>query len=138
MPVSLVAIWLIGMFEPQMERAAQSILIQPFAILPFLYLISFIFQTEIGAVLFLLCYQLAIQWIVPYITVYVRLAAPLELMGDFVFKTAKVLPMYGSISSMIFNSKVLAALSAYREFNNFGKGKPIETDESHPTNARHS
>ena len=71
----------------------------------------------------------------PYITVYVRLAAPLELMGDFVFKSAKVLPMYGSISSMIFNSKVLAALSAYREFNNFGKGKPIETDESHPTNA---
>jgi len=56
LPVSLIAIFLIGRYEPQMEMAARSLLVQPFAMLPFIYVISQMFSNELSAVFFLLTY----------------------------------------------------------------------------------
>jgi len=109
-----------------MEMAGRSVLVQPFAILPFIYVCSFMFKTELAGVLFLLCYQLTFQWLIPYLVLYVRLAAGMEIMGDFLFTKGKMLPMWSSISSMLFNSEVLKALGTYRENNTSGKGAPIE------------
>lgn len=59
----------------------------------------------------------------------------MEKMGDLLFRFGKILPMWGSISSMLFNSEVLKALAGYRENNTSGKGPDIETDENHAMNS---
>lgn len=41
-----------------MDAAAKSIFVQPFAMLPFVYIMSFCFKSEMKAVLSLLCYVL--------------------------------------------------------------------------------
>lgn len=85
MPVSVVAVYLISTYEPQMDAAARSVIFQPFAMLPFLYVCAYIFRNELSAVLTLLVYQLFAQWILPYVTVFIRLSASMENLGDNLF-----------------------------------------------------
>jgi len=42
--------------------------------LPFLYVVSFMFQNEMKAVLSLLGYSITVQWILPYLSVFARLS----------------------------------------------------------------
>lgn len=66
----------------------------------------------------------------------VRLNAKTEVMGDALFKMAKVLPLESVISSFIFNTRVLFNIHRYREFNVSGKGDELELDENADMNAK--
>lgn len=64
-----------------------------------------------------------------------RLNPKSEILGDNLFKLFKAFPMESVCSSIIYNSKTLAALFRYRDQNKSGIGPDIETDENHPMNA---
>ena len=58
LPISVVATFLIRRYETNMEAAPVSIFVQPFAMLPFIYLVSFCFRNEMKALLTLLTYSI--------------------------------------------------------------------------------
>ena len=61
--------------------------------------------------------------------------AAAEQLGDNLFKLGKLVPLQGSIMSMMFNREQLKALGQFRDVNEDGTGEDIETDEYHPDNA---
>ena len=92
-PVCLIVVYLINKFDSHMEMAARSIFIAPFAFLPFIYTVQFLFDREVSAIMFMLIYQINIQFVLPFLTIAIRLNSNSELLGDRVFKMAKALPM---------------------------------------------
>ena len=96
------------------EAAPRSIMIQPFAMLPMLYCLSFLFRSELKAILSLLGYSFFAQWILPYMIVFSRVPPPQQRDGDGLFKMAKILPMSGPGLSMMFNTDILEALDIFR------------------------
>ena len=80
----------------------------PLSSLPFVYTVSYCFQRELSAVLFLLAYMILLMWQVPFIIVPMRLNAKTESMGDSVFRLMKMVPLESIGSSIIYNGEVLS------------------------------
>ena len=106
-------------------------MIAPLVILPFLYVLQNLFSNEISAIMFLLIYQISIQFILPFLLVAMRLNPKSEVLGDNLYRLAKILPLESVMSSIIYNKETLSALNRYRDQNISGVGPPVETDEGH-------
>lgn len=66
--------------------------------------------------MFLLIYQLSVQFVLPFLLIAMRLNPKTEVLGDNLYKLVKaVLPLFSVMSSIIYNSETLAALSRYRD-----------------------
>ena len=96
--------------------------------LPFLYVCSYLFERELRAILSLLLYQVVVQWMLPYVTMYVRLNSDMITIGDYINYYSKVLPMQNAAASMLFNPELLKAMASYREYKD-SDADSIETDE---------
>ena len=86
-----------------MEQAGRSILVAPFVMLPFIYVTQFLFVNEVSALMFLLIYQITVQFVIPFMIVAVRLNSTSEKLGDRIYSLAKVLPMESVMSTIIYN-----------------------------------
>ena len=98
-----------------MKAAAPIVALQPLAMLPFIYVYSHFFRNELSAVLTLFVYMCIIQYFLPYLTMLIRVSAPMEVWGDILFQYNKMLPMYNSASAMLFNSSILKIMARFRE-----------------------
>ena len=56
LPISLVGARMMNKFEPQMLMAPRLVILQPFVMLPFIYVVQHIFKNEVTAVLMLILY----------------------------------------------------------------------------------
>ena len=73
------------------------------------------FTRELTAVMVLFAYTFCIQYIGPYLLVAMRINANTEILGDFLFQIAKILPLESVMSSFMFNSQLLSDLARFRE-----------------------
>ena len=81
-PMSLVALEMISQYDSQNEVAPTTILLQPLATLPFLYVCAHMFTSEVSAVISLFCYSICIQFILPHLIFALRLNPTTEVNGD--------------------------------------------------------
>ena len=81
-PISLVALEMISQFDAQNEAAPTTILLQPLATLPFLYVCAHMFTSEVSAVIVLFCYSICVQFILPHLIFALRLNPTTEVDGD--------------------------------------------------------
>ena len=102
-PICVVSIYLINKFDPQMEQAGRSIMVAPFVMLPIIYVAQFLFVNEVSALMFLLIYQITVQFVIPFMIVAVRLNSTSEKLGDRMYSLAKILPMESVMSTIIYN-----------------------------------
>ena len=86
------------------------------------------------AVLLLMLYTVFFVWLIPYMTISMVGNAGAEIVGDGMFRFAKIIPMTSSMMSIMFNSEQLWALQTFRDVNIDGEGDDIPTDEYHPDN----
>ena len=56
-PISLMAVEMIKLYDPNMEVAQLTVLLQPFATLPILYVFSYMFTRELSAITVLFSYS---------------------------------------------------------------------------------
>ena len=80
-------------------------------------------------------YQITIQFVLPFLILAVRLNAKSEVLGDNIYKLAKIAPMESVISSIQFNSDVLRSIARFRINNVSGVGPDVEADELDTINA---
>ena len=59
-PISLMALLMIATYDDHMVMAPKCIMLQPLATLPFLYLCSHLFSSEITGTITLFCYTLVV------------------------------------------------------------------------------
>ena len=130
-----MAVEMIERFDPEMKEAPRTILLQPFAMLPFLYCWSHLFGSEISGILGTVFYSVGVQWLGPMVLSLMRVNYNTEPMGDSMFSLYKLVPLTGASVSIVFNSQLLAALGRYREGNTLGTGEPVVLDEADEMNA---
>jgi len=97
-----------------MELAYKTVFLQPFAMLPFLYVCSHLFDREVIAVLTLLTYHLMVQLLFPLLIVMLRISSNMEPLADAIFRLSKFVPTVGVFNSMIQNKELLWALATFR------------------------
>ena len=134
-PISIVSVYLIDKFDPQMEQASRSIMIAPLAMLPTIYAAQYMFLNEVSALMFLIIYQITVQFVIPFMIVAIRLNSTSEKLGDRIYSLAKILPMESVMSTIIYNGKTLTSMARFRQNNLAGVGEDIEADELHSMNA---
>ena len=128
---------MVSTYDTQMLVAPTMIFLYPLAFLPFLYVSSHIFKSEITATLTLVAYQILTQLTIPYLVLPTRMNAKTEVSGDGMFALLKMLfPGEATASSILYNSEVLKNLAIYRDQNPLGVGLDIEVDENHALNGR--
>lgn len=137
LPVGYVVSWMLSKFDNYMEYAPSVVYLQPFAMLPFIYCASFLFRSELPAMLAILIYGIIFNWFFPYTTFGQRFTAETERDGDELYELAKILlPAQATGSSFIFNGKILEQMQFLRNFIDGGDGDEIIHEESHPMNGR--
>ena len=94
---------MISLYDDHLEYAPKTILLEPFCMLPFIYVCSFLFQREIFAMIALITYQFLIQYILPYLVMPMRLNSGSEVIGDTIYKLVKMIPLESAGSSIVFN-----------------------------------
>ena len=129
-----MAVKMMKEFDPQFEYALNGVYLQPFATLPFLYVISHMFSNGLSAVITLAVYSILIQVILPYLILANRLNAKTEVSGDSLYRMVKMIPMESIASTFMFNGELLKQIARFRENNTVGLGDPVETEESHEMN----
>ena len=87
-----------------MVMAPQLVMLQPFLIPIFLYVISHMFSNEITAIMMLIGYQVLIQQVIPFLLMSLRVNSKTEKMGDNNYKLFKALPLEAVMNSIMFNN----------------------------------
>ena len=94
-------------FEPHMVMAPKLVMLQPFLLPIFLYVLSYMFSNEVTAIMMLLAYQILIQQVLPFLLMSVRVNSKTEMMADGLYKLVKILPLDAVASSIMFNEQLL-------------------------------
>ena len=90
-----------------MIMAPQLVMLQPFLIPIFIYVLSYMFKNEVTALMMLIAYSVLIQQVLPFLLMSMRVNSMTEIMGDGLYKLFKALPLEAVMNSIMFNHELL-------------------------------